>query len=82
MPRSKEVASPSRFLNILSNKPKAAKHNKIIIIGFMHSFYYNNEKKSKKIIKMSLQKEHHLCSFEFADKTASTCAINCSLSGI
>lgn len=81
MPQSKEVANPSRFLNILSNKPKAAKHNKIKIIGFMHSFYYNNEKKSKKIIKMSLQK-HHLCSFEFADRTASTCAINCSLSGI
>ena len=49
MPRSKEVASPSRFLNILSNKPKAAKHNKIIIIGFMHSFYYNNEKNEGEI---------------------------------
>ena len=81
MPRSNELASPNLFLNILSNKPKVAKHNNINIIGFMHSFYYKNEKKSKKIIKMSLQK-HHLCSFEFADRTASTCAINCSLSGI
>lgn len=48
MPRSKEVASPSRFLNILSNKPKAAKHNKIKIIGFMHISYAKNERMLKK----------------------------------
>ena len=57
MPRSKEVASPSRFLNILSNKPKAAKHNKIKIIGFMHSFYNNNEKKSKKFEYIKLDRD-------------------------